>query len=94
MKHGTFRPLSRRPIISALISLSILAPCGAWGAIRCQGLVSKAEQVICKSEELISLDQALNDAYSAALSTVADQTALRKAQKDWLRSDRDRCDEY
>jgi uncharacterized protein len=63
----------------------------AAGAMQCDGRLSQAEQLICGNQELLSLDQALNDAYAATLAVVADTAALRKAQRVWLRVERDAC---
>jgi uncharacterized protein len=80
-------------IAPSFLLVAFLASHNVFGAIRCEGSLSRAEKLICNSESLLTLDLTLNEAYLSTAAVVADKAAFREAQKIWLRTERDTCED-
>lgn len=80
---------------TALFAAATLASSIALGAgFDCQKAATRVEKLICENGQLGRLDSRLDSAYRLALNEAypAEKPQLVSAQKQWLRSVRDRCD--
>lgn len=59
----------------------------------CNKNSSFVERSICSDPALSSLDDALNFAYKKALATRRDTTSLKLSQRNWLNSERNKCED-
>lgn len=77
----------------ALLSwIVIMAPGIAFEAsFDCSGARTRVEKTICAAEELSSLDEELAKAYGAVIASSESAEKVRREQKDWLRTVRDKC---
>ena len=73
-------------LIAILASLSAPA-----GAINCRLERSKTEDLICKSRDLVWLDDSLNNVYRAALAKSGMPDRVKSDQKHWISEARDAC---
>jgi uncharacterized protein len=51
----------------------------------CAKATTPVEHMICESPQLSNLDEQINSLYVQSLERVADKTALRQEQRDWLK---------
>jgi uncharacterized protein YecT (DUF1311 family) len=71
----------------ALVALMYATSISAFAAsFDCTKAESKTEKLICSNPELSSLDELLSATYKNAYARVANSTALRQSQRDWLAS--------
>lgn len=82
-----------RKIKSCLLLFSALVlPLHAYAAsFNCSKAGTAVEKAICADPELSDLDERLGASYKKALSTAANESELRTAQKDWLKNVRNKC---
>jgi len=73
-----------------VIFLLISSPSGA-ASFNCAQATSVVEKHICGNAELSKLDDELNAEYKRALSEMLDKAPLRIDQKQWLKSQRNKC---
>ncbi|MEZ5614397.1 MAG: lysozyme inhibitor LprI family protein [Rhodocyclaceae bacterium] len=75
-----------------LVTIFLLAVTEVQAGDRCAGTQPNwAETEICTDQHLMSLDEALNNAYSLVRQSVPDKSGLRNTQLKWLRLIRDGC---
>lgn len=70
-----------------------MAPAEARASFDCSAARTKVEQTICSDSGLASLDAALGEAYRAALARVGDPKILKAAQRAWLITVRNACED-
>lgn len=76
---------------NALVLLIFFACNAAVAAgFDCKKATSDIEKIICSSERLSALDEALNKQFRDALEKADDRTSLVKAQKAWIQ-ERNKC---
>jgi len=64
----------------------------AWSAsFDCSKAQSSIEKTVCADGELSQLDSKLSEAYQKTLKGSSDPDAIKAAQKDWLRNQRNTC---
>lgn len=60
-------------------------------AIECNKVHTRVEKLICGDTDLLEQDKRLANYFRKLLSSVTDTAEVRKLQKQWIRSIRDRC---
>src|SRR6476469_1792844 len=79
------------------ILLSLLAIAGAHEAeaasFDCSKAATRTEKQICADPVLSRLDEQLDDAYRTAQHRAESRPALRDAQRKWLSTRRDTCED-
>lgn len=81
----------RIPKLLILIGLFSTAQLSHAASFDCAKAATQTEKVICSDPVLSRLDEQLADAYRVAQKRAASRVALRKAQRNWLDSQRDVC---
>ncbi len=66
------------------------SPASMGPSFDCRKAASADERAICASADLAAIDRQLADAYSAALASADDATAIKAAQRQWI-ADRQSC---
>lgn len=74
----------------AAVAMLLLPLCAHAASFACAKAGSAAEKTVCADERLSRLDSDLGTAYAQALTAASDPTALRAAQRAWLK-ERDAC---
>lgn len=72
---------------------SRVAPAEVQASFDCSAATTKVEQTICSDSGLALLDAALGEAYRAALIRVRDPQTLKTAQRTWLHTVRNVCND-
>lgn len=74
----------------ATLAVLLLPLCAHAASFSCAKAGSAVEKAVCADERLSRLDSDLGKAYAQAVAATADPTALRAAQRTWLKQ-RDTC---
>jgi uncharacterized protein len=81
-----------RSVIVFLAVIVIVAPGVAAGAsFDCSEARTGVEKTICADKELSDLDEELAKAYESVISSSDNADLVKREQKEWLRSVRDKC---
>ena len=78
-------------IVPGFLIVMIAAMPSLAHAINCNAVKTKTEETICKSRELVWLDNNLNQVYSAAVAKSAAPGNLKADQRRWISGVRDIC---
>lgn len=80
-----------RTLLPSLLVGTIAAIPASASAIDCKAVKTKTEKAICKSGELVRLDENLNHVYRAAVLKSVAPESLKADQKRWISETRDQC---
>ncbi|WP_213938458.1 lysozyme inhibitor LprI family protein [Pseudomonas sp. dw_612] len=69
----------------AVVTCCLLLGTAQATSFDCAKASTPVEHAICESPQLSRLDEQINSLYVQALDRVADKTALRQEQRDWLK---------